>query len=153
MIPRHEDPHAAIWRVPISEIETRADHLPANWATAVKAVTHDLEFLRDGRPLDTQDLIWTFDASDSEWMLIGAQSRTGQGGFQVGQGFSQDAPAAQCTVWTASAIQDELAGYRMILWPFRNRVMLDPQLIDGAAVWVDKSTSATVPIGELHDAA
>ncbi|WP_018178910.1 hypothetical protein [Jongsikchunia kroppenstedtii] len=153
MIPGHEDPDATVWRVPISEIETRADDLPANWAAAVRAVTHDLEFLRDGRPLDIQDLIWTFDASDSESMLIGAQSRTGQDGFLVGLGFSQDAPAAQCTVWTASAIQDELAGYRWILWPFRNRVMLDPQVIGGVAVWVDKSTSATVPIGELHGGA
>jgi hypothetical protein len=97
------------------------DDLPAQWASAIAAVTHDLGHRRRGRTLDVDHVVWDLAADDDGFMYIGVASPpdgdVALAPFGRGAGFTVDATAAQAAVWIAETVQDELAGYEFVQWP------------------------------------
>ncbi|MGC5259383.1 hypothetical protein ACPXCG_23845, partial [Gordonia sp. DT218] len=115
------DPDTIDWEIPFSEHEMPTD-LPEQWAMAVQAVTHDLHHLRLGPPIVLDQLVWQLELNSSYWVSIGmynapANPVASTVSFLIGRGFALDSSPAQCTVWAAEAVQDELAGYNFIQWP------------------------------------
>jgi hypothetical protein len=105
--------------------------------------------------IDFGDVAWELTVDAGGWMLIGLarlSDNADLSGFTRGRGYAVDATPGQATVWIAEAIQDELAGYEFVQWPMAGQRLLDPQLVDGQALWVDTSTSRVVArIGSLCD--
>jgi hypothetical protein len=60
--------------------------------------------------------------------------RADLGSFSVGRGFTLETTPAQATVWVASVVQDELAGYEFVQWPSDGWRLLAPDLRGGKAV-------------------
>ncbi len=129
---------------------TPPDDLPAPWASAIAAVSHDLDHRRHGRALDLHHVVWNLTADDDGFMYIGVASPVDLASFGRGAGFTVDTTAAQAAVWIAETIQDELAGYEFVQWPVHGTRLLLPRLRAGEASWVDPSSNAAVsPIGGL----
>lgn len=125
--------------------------LPDAWATAVRAVTRDLDCRRQGRPITFANVEWRFVVSD-EWVAVGfeAPGDADVGAYQRCLSYRLETSAAQALVWLADDVQYELAGFEFVQWPVAGRRILHPRIVDGYAVWVEPNTDAvTSPIGEL----
>ena len=141
------------WQIPIAQSEMPAD-LPSQWATALQAVTHDLHVLRVGTEIDVDRLVWRIELNAEDWISIGLHTDSAPRensivGFLVGSGFTLDASAAQCIVWAAETVQDELAGYSYVQWPSEGGALFKPALVDGAANWITPIHAMSIPIGSL----
>ncbi|WP_368680371.1 hypothetical protein R1X32_07455 (plasmid) [Rhodococcus opacus] len=122
---------------------------PAVWLHAIGAVAGDLRYLRYGRDVRVDRLIWELTINDQYAVTLG-WSGPGVGGFDLCHGLSMDTPYAQAAVWVAETAQGELTGYEFIQWPSRGRHILTPRLRQEAPAWVDPHTDTVVAaIGEL----
>lgn len=141
------------WRFAVGE-DPPAD-LPAAWATAARAVTHDLDCRQHGRLVSSTKVGWCFLVSDGGWIAVGfeANDDADVGGYQRCQSYRLETSAAQALVWLADDVQEQLNGQEFVQWPIAGQHVLAPRIIDGQAVWVEPSTNAvTAPIGELFAA-
>lgn len=125
--------------------------LPAAWASAARAVTRDLGCRRNGRTVSFRNVMWSI-LADGDAVCVGF-ALTGEanvGAYQRCLEYRLDATAAQAIVWMADDVQYELAGYEFVQWPFDGRRMLQAQIVDDRAVWVDPTTGTVdAAIGEL----
>jgi hypothetical protein len=125
--------------------------LPAAWASASRAVARDLGCRRHGRSISFHNVMWSILADDGA-VCVGF-ALTGEadvGAYQRCLEYRLDATAAQAIVWMADDVQYELSGYEFVQWPFDGRRMLQAQIVDGRAVWVDPiNGTVAAAIGEL----
>ncbi|WP_241665879.1 hypothetical protein [Prescottella subtropica] len=123
---------------------------PPAWVRALTAVARDLRFLRHGRDVRVDRLVWELSITEDYTVLVGWQKSGGIGGFGIGGNLSMDAAFPEAAVWTADVVQTELAGYEFVQWPSRGRHLLTPKVVDGAPAWADPHTGDVVaPIGGL----
>ena len=141
------------WRVPL--VGQAPTEVPDEWVAALTAVTLDLRCRRHGRAVSLDGLEWALTVFSQGWVSIGMATLTDDadlGAFSMGRGFALETTPAQAMVWVASVVQDELAGYEFVQWPSDGWRLLDPELRDGEAVWVDPSSDSVVsPIGAWCD--
>jgi hypothetical protein len=125
--------------------------LPVAWASASRAVTRDLGCRRHGRSVRFDNVMWSI-VADRGAVCVGF-ALTGEadvGAYQRCLDYRLDATAAQALVWMADDVQYELAGYEFVQWPMAGRRMLQAQIVDDRAVWVDTTTGTVAAvIGEL----
>lgn len=139
------------WHIPTDE--QPPDDLPAQWASAIAAISHDVRYRRHGRTVSFDHVAWALTADADGSMHIGMATSSNDAdlaAFSRGAGFTVDTNSAQATVWIAETIQDELAGYEFVQWPMDGQRLLTPALRNGQALWMDSSTdTAVAPIGSL----
>jgi hypothetical protein len=137
------------WQFPIGD-DPPAD-LPAEWASATRAVTRDLGCGRHGRAIGFHNVMWKIAADDGS-VCVGF-AVTGDAdvrAYQRSLGYRLNTTAAQATVWMADDVQYELTGYEFVEWPIVDRRILVPQIIGDQAAWVDPKTEIVIArIGEL----
>lgn len=147
------DPDSIRWEVPISGLPTVPMGVPEHWATALRAVSHDMAEMQHGRHLDPRSLVWDLEFRADGSAVVGLHESTpteSRSSFERSQGYTSVAPASQCIVWVAEAVQDYLAGYEFVQWPSNGGAPYRAQLIAGIAVWSDLTGTAIVPIGKLN---
>jgi hypothetical protein len=128
------------------------DEVPAAWASATRAVTRDLRCRRYGRPISFHNVMWTIQ-SDHEFISVGfaLAGDADLGAYTRCKSYRLMTTPAQASVWMADDIQEELAGYEFVQWPIAGQHILNPELVDDQAVWLDPCTGAVVAsIGELR---
>jgi hypothetical protein len=134
-----------IWHVPVGG--PAPAEVPAQWASALAAVSQDLQCRRHGRTISFDAVAWELTAHADGTVYIG-MARLGDGcdlyGFARGMNYTLDTTAAQAAVWIAEVIQDELAGYEFVQWPVDGQRIFVPALRDDAAVWVRPATKDVV---------
>jgi hypothetical protein len=145
---------AGRWRV--SLVGQAPDNVPGQWVTGLAAVTRDLRCRRYGRTVSIEAVEWELTVTSEGWVAIGLAKLTDASDlspFAICQSYTLETTPAQAMVWTAEAIQDELAGYEFVLWPSDGRRLLTPEIRAGEAVWIDSSTDSVVSrIGALCEA-
>lgn len=149
------DPDTINWEFALTDRDVPGD-LPEQWATAIRAVTHDLHYLRLGASIVLDDVVWQLELNSSYWFSIGLRGAAGSPAetmvsFVVGRGYALDSSPAQCTVWVAETVQDNLAGYNFIQWPCSGGPLFTPTIIGTTATWVLPHSSIRIPIGSLVD--
>lgn len=129
--------------------------LPAAWASATHAVTHDLGCRRHGQRIGFDNVMWKIAAHEGfVWVGFALAGDADVGAYQRCNSYRLETTAAQATVWLADDVQYELTGYEFVQWPSEGRRILAPRLIDGQATWVEPETDTVIGlIGALCPAA
>lgn len=146
-----DDPDARVWEVSFADLSGMPTDLQTGWASALRAVAHDLGCMQGGRKLETGDLVWDLEVAGGRWVSVGVHSPGRRiSRFLVSRDYALDASATQCILWVAEAVQDHVTGYEYMLWPSVGSAVCVPRLVNEKAMWVNPKTGAQVAeIGKL----
>lgn len=151
MLDDRETVMTARW-APASGFTVDTCDLPDEWPTALAKVVLDIPHRQFGGEVTGVGLWVDYDA-DSGFAWLGSTVTTAAGIWDSagisGSGARIDDEVCAVLVSMADLLQNEVAD-SAIAWPWGDDGgMLEPTLVQGAALWVDRRTRQSVPIGEL----
>lgn len=129
---------------------------PQRWTTAIAVVRRDVPYMQTGQQADVWDVaatVWNlFIANDGH---VAIEVRDAGGRVLIYTENPDDAvdrTDASTIGWVADLVQGDFAASDWVLWPaLEGQPPMDPALVDGRAMWVDRRTrEPVVPVGELQ---